>query len=866
LPVFRLAFWIIGATAFGLAAPAQDDPGSVFPQPAYTAEQFVDFIGLNAGVFDRYLDSGPFKGAGTKYAPETFFNLGVRHYRCGLKSEMTLPDATSLVKAAYARYGAKPMFLISPGKSGSPQEVVQLLKDYGGAEVVGGIEGPNEVNNKFPPQELNLKYGGKIDEAAGAAFMVDYNKALKADPATKGIPFISYTAIFTDYRLARPCDAFDYSNMHSYQGSDVPSASLLQNFVRSNHLLPGGAAIKPFVPTECGYNVGEDKSNHLNDTNSLRSQALNIPMLLGEYFRHGFIRRAYLFALNNADGYGLLEGDQVTKRPSYYALQSLIAALKDATWNPRTRLWEGGQFTPKALLFTVGGAPRTLKSVTLEKANGEYSILIWNELLNWDPKVRRDLDNPPIHVTLRFTTPVQPAVQALRQDASGAFKSTQSLTVTDNALSLDVPSSVTIVCVRPANGTEAVQVAPPLKPTGIATENSVRLSWSAARGASPAGYFVFRNGWCIASTGTTSIKDESPWIRPGLGYTYTVRAYDSVGNMSAPATAIVTTPSKYPDYVITDFGLDNPAPHPGDQVRFRARIMNIGDGASPVQTPLSVTFSMDGRIISWGGVPAGPAPGAGAEIVANGGPHPTPFWTATEGAHLLKADIDDINRIPEESNKVNNVRDKTIIIGSTFKGMLSGASEAAPWRVDLSREGTEDWVHWGLNDGKAVNRRAGAHLISDLAIAGAGFVSWTSGFAVRSSWTDGSPVRSNAGANASLWFNGVGGAYHFTVPADAGGRILRIYAGGVSGASCTLTASLSDNSAPPYVSKTWSGNSGLGNWAPVPGDFAVLYTLRYHAATSPQTLAIDFKLDNEPNRFLGQARLGAATLCRVSDP
>jgi hypothetical protein len=336
--------------------------------------------------------------------------------------------------------------------------------------------------------------------------------------------------------------------------------------------------------------------------------------------------------------------------------------------------------------------------------------------------------------------------------------------------------------------------------------------------------------------------------------------------MSALATAIVTTPSKYPDYVITDFGLENPAAHPGDHVRFRARVMNIGNGNSPVQTPISVTFSKDGRIVSWGGVATGPAPGAEAEILAGGGPHPTPFWNATEGAHLLKAEIDDINRVPEESNKVNNVRDETIFIGSSFKGELSGASEAAPWRVDLSQEGTEDWGHWGLNDGKAVNRRIGTKLISDLAIVGAGFVSWTSGFAIRTSWSDGSPTRSIAGTNTSLWLNGVGGAYHFTVPADANDRILKIYGGGISGASCTLAATLSDNSAPPYVSKTWNGNSGQGNWAPVPGDFAVVYTLRYHAASPGQTLAIEFKLDNEPNRFLGQARLGAATLCRVSNP
>jgi hypothetical protein len=359
--------------------------------------------------------------------------------------------------------------------------------------------------------------------------------------------------------------------------------------------------------------------------------------------------------------------------------------------------------------------------------------------------------------------------------------------------------------------------------------------------------------------------DKSPWIRPGLGYTYTVRAYDPAGNMSAPSAAVIQTPRRYPDYVITDLGLEKPAAQAGDKVRLRARIRNVGDGNTPADTAVAVTFHIDGKVISWGGI-GGLKPGGEAEIVGEGGPHPTPFWTATEGEHLLTAEIDDIDRIPEERDRVNNVQDKSIVIGSNFKGELLGASEEAPTQVDLTREGTEDWVHWGLRDGRAVNRKTGAHGFSDITITGAGFASWTGGFGVRSTWSDGSPVASNPGANASLWFNGVGGAYHFTAPADMGERVLRIYAGGVSGASCTLTASLSDDSAPAYVSKTWTGNSGHGNWAPVAGDFCVVYTLRYHAASAGQVLKIEYKLEAEPNRFLGQARLGAATLSQTSVP
>ncbi len=42
-------------------------------------------------------------------------------------------------------------------------------------------------------------------------------------------------------------------------------------------------------------------------------------MLTAEYFRHG-IKREYLFAVGNADGYGLIESDNKTIHPSYYGL------------------------------------------------------------------------------------------------------------------------------------------------------------------------------------------------------------------------------------------------------------------------------------------------------------------------------------------------------------------------------------------------------------------------------------------------------------------------------------------------------------------------------------------------------------------
>ncbi len=71
---------------------------------------------------------------------------------------------------------------------------------------------------------------------------------------------------------------------------------------------------------------------------------------------------------------------------------------------------------------------------------------------------------------------------------------------------------------------------------------------------------------------------------------------------------------------------------------------------------------------------------------------------------------------------------------------------------------------------------------------------------------------------------------------------------------------LTDNSAPDYVSETWDGNRGMGRWAAVPGAFNAVYELHFRSATPGQNLIVSWVLADEPNRFLGQARLQAATL------
>ena len=848
--------------ALGAAMAASVLPGHTAPlppaeQPAFRAEQFTDFVGINGSPLRFHvIPDGSYAGAGKTYDPQVFYDLGIRYYRTGLFNDLTLLDQPDQVRAAWEKHGVRPMLLIDPGKTKTPDTVLAKLRRYLPASV-GEIEGPNEVNNKFPPQDLNIKYKGKTDEAGGAAYMDDVYAAVKAEPSTRPIPVIAYTAIFTDYHLARPYSGFDFASMHSYQGYDVPSSSLLMNETRFNNVLPAGATIKPFVPTECGYNVQPDRSNGTNDTGSLRAQALNIPMLLAEYFRHG-IRRTYLFAIENADGYGLLEDDRTTKRPSYFALKNFLATVKDADWDPKTYKWVGGDFVPRALLFGLDGAPPTVHTLTLQKKSGEYELLVWNEVKNFDQDTHKDIVNAPVSVTLRLQTPVAASATVLTQNAAGGYD-VQKEAIHKGRLVLQVPSSVMII--RLASAAAPLRSLPtaPRALHGTATENAVHLAWSAPAGpAAPAGYFIYRNGGFLTATRALSYDDASAWVRPGLGYTYAVQSYDRAGGLSRRAEAVIVTPDRRPDLVCTD--VDIPTVKTGDLVAFRATLKNIGAGATPSDTVTGLTFFIDGKYTSYATTDGTTlAPGASRVLTANGGGG-AGKWTATAGAHVLRVLVDDIDRVPSERSKENNNIDRSLLVDVPSAGELLGAADPAPEQADLTSEGTTDWVHWGQEGKEGVNRKAsGGNKISVLGDIGADYRDATVGEGMSVHWSDGSPTARVDDSHSGLWLNGVGHGYRFTVPAGTQEHVLRVYVGGIEGAGCTLTAHLSDSSAPDYVSPTFDGN--LSNpWSPVPGGFTGVYTLRYRAAGPGQTLVVTWTLASEPNRFLGQARLQAATL------
>ena len=96
-------------------------------------------------------------------------------------------------------------------------------------------------------------------------------------------------------------------------------------------------------------------------------------------------------------------------------------------------------------------------------------------------------------------------------------------------------------------GAPSTDVSSPAAPTGLAvsskTATSVSLTWNAVTDPSGiSGYNVYRGGSLVGSPTMTSYTDTG--LTAGTAYSYTVKARDTVGNLSAASTALnVTTNS-----------------------------------------------------------------------------------------------------------------------------------------------------------------------------------------------------------------------------------------------------------------------------------------------------------------------------------
>ncbi len=169
-----------------------------------------------------------------------------------------------------------------------------------------------------------------------------------------------------------------------------------------------------------------------------------------------------------------------------------------------------------------------------------------------------------------------------------------------------------------------------------------------------------------------------------------------------------------------------------------------------------------------------------------------------------------------------------------FAALLTGHYEplADGANVNLTAEGTLDWVHWGYLWEQQIDRKYGApQQINYTPVIDTQWDGpyWIGASVHRFSWSDGAPILSVPETHTGVFFIGLNHGFQITCPADTSLKRLKLYVG-VNYAGATLTATLSGGEVPGYT------NSALVS--PFNGSNAV-FTVDFQGSAPGQTLTVN---------------------------
>ena len=630
-------------------------PGdALVPEPARASDSLVDTIGVATHwgfrdtVYARQGDA----------LRRLLGELGVRTVRDSLDPRLD---------ELWTSYGIKAIVVTEPSRP---------LEDYldswkQGRHRIAAIEGSNEVNGSW--EKLGLRYQGKGWPEGPRLFHEDMVNCIRNDPDLAGIPVIApSTAHKGAGRQLAPLRSPDFANAHSYAGGQMPSRSL--DFRDSYLLLGRGAVLPPMVATESGYHTCLGSSKVIAGSQPGVSHSAHrkyIPRHVAEYFNAGFHWTViYEFAAGRPGkteqedpeaAFGLLMPDG-TPKPAYYALRDLIAILSESKWDRTAGHWNSPvPPAPRALAFALEDAPATVHHTLLQRSDGSFQLLLWNEVSSFNLQGRTDVDNPDVPVTLVLDREAAwITVSRLGPDAPPVQRF-ESL----RRVRLDVPDEVIVVGVRLA--TPLAPVALP-SPAGIevkTTPTSAELAWASQPGVDA--YWVTLNGRQLGRArrdpdGKVSFGIQS--LIPATTVNVQVVATAGDGGVSAPVIVPVSTVDAFPDLVVSRLDIVPAAPAEGEPVTYVAMVENRGNAPVEPGIVLGVKFQVDGKTVCWSDNVRGPlAPGQCVNVRPSGGPDGAASMVLAPGLHQVTAIGDDVDRIVESDEENNRFTRAVTIAG-----------------------------------------------------------------------------------------------------------------------------------------------------------------------------------------------------------
>ena len=381
------SLWFVAAAVTVLLVAAGDGGGAhAATIQAKPADAFVDSLGINT-----HYGNGIFTG-GNAYADRRIDAklgaLGIRHIRDHSYNN----EALGFVDNLYGTYGIRANLILGE-TTRSPAELVNILKAHPAYEAIEGLNEPDFAGNR--------SYNGLTDSSgtnsypATKAFQNDLYAAVKADPQLANVTVLSPAMGRSNRSQYLIPINFDVAAMHSYSWAN-PATNAREPSAGVDQALSDMSALrgtKPLWATESGY-YNQLPSNTKSVPEHISGKY--IPRLYAEFFNRG-VGRTYVYELADQgpdttvreQNFGLLRFD-MTEKPAYTAMKNLIDLVEE----------EGAPaFTPSSLAYTIT-APSTVHHTLLQKSDGRFMMMLWNEVLSYDSINKVDFNISDVAVQL----------------------------------------------------------------------------------------------------------------------------------------------------------------------------------------------------------------------------------------------------------------------------------------------------------------------------------------------------------------------------------------------------------------------------------------------------------------------------------
>lgn len=366
-----------------LAAQSNTLPAATFStEKAGSAYDFVNSIGVNTHLnyFDRTYGNFAMVERELK-------SIGIRHVRDGV--HLMNADYNKAVYSRWAQLGSMGIrfdAVLDPRSELGPLTPDKLNQiDALANHTIESFEGPNEMDIS------NVSSWQSVDRA----YETEIYRTVKAMTrgASIGVVGPSLANAANGSKLGNMSNIMDYGNLHPYPAAKMPSAVLPEQTLLARDV----SSSKKIFITESGYhNALHDHSDQ--PAVSEAAAAKYIPRLYLENFLHN-IPRTYLYEfLDEAPDpglthfqmhWGLIRSDG-SEKPAFTALKNLIGELNDPS-EPASL---------KQLSYSLHTQSASIHHLLLQKSNGEFFLILWQEVPSYDYKQQQDIAVSPQPLTL----------------------------------------------------------------------------------------------------------------------------------------------------------------------------------------------------------------------------------------------------------------------------------------------------------------------------------------------------------------------------------------------------------------------------------------------------------------------------------